>query len=215
MTTCTLGTHIAVIPKNHYSVTAKGDFFMHTFITGGVSVMCNEHFAEVPNHEEYQIIVNYGEEEIACSGEGLVTSITFLELPTLLIFNVDEHLAALSKFLDDIPKLINVDNQNYNLGGVTVFVNQRRHYVVYVYIKESDSFIFYDGLYPEEFGRRKSKKFTRMENYLSQFILRKVFLVSQISIHVFYHFAVPNKLIKLNQNIVKIKYTSFIATSFL
>ena len=52
---------------------------MHTFITGGVSVMCNAHFAKVPDHEEYQIIVNYVEEKIACSGEGLVTSITFLE----------------------------------------------------------------------------------------------------------------------------------------
>ena len=89
--------------------------------------MYNAHFAEVPDNEEYQVIVNYGEEEIACSGEGLVTSFTFLELPPLLIFNVDERLAALSKCLDDIPKLINVDNQNYNLGGVTVFVNQRRN----------------------------------------------------------------------------------------
>ena len=41
--------------------------------------MCNAHFAEVPDHGEYQIIVNYGEEKIACSGEGLVTSITFFK----------------------------------------------------------------------------------------------------------------------------------------
>ena len=46
-----------------------------------------------------------------------------------------------------MPKLINADNQNYNLGGVTVFVNQRRHYVAYVYSKENDSFFFYDGLF--------------------------------------------------------------------
>ena len=51
--------------------------------------MCNAHFAEVPDREEYEFIVNYSEEEVACSGEGLVTSITFLELPTLLIFNID------------------------------------------------------------------------------------------------------------------------------
>ena len=60
-------------------MTTKSNFFMHTFITGGVSVMCNAHFAKVPDHEEYQIIVNYVEEKIACSGEGLITSITFLE----------------------------------------------------------------------------------------------------------------------------------------
>ena len=84
-----------------------------------------------------------------------------------MIFNVDERLTALSKCLDDMPKLINADNQNYNLGGVTVFVNQRKHYVAYVYSKENDSLFFYDGLYPEEFGRRKLKTLTRMENYLS------------------------------------------------
>ena len=130
---------------------------MHPFITGGVSVMGNAHFAEVPDHEEYQIIVNYGEEKIAFSGEGLVTSITFLELAPLLIFNVDEHLATWSKFLDDILKLINVDNQNYNLAGVTVFVNQRRQYMAYVYSKESDSFIFYDGLYPQNLAEENKK----------------------------------------------------------
>lgn len=73
-----------------------------------------------------------------------------------MIFNVDERLAALSKCLDDMPKLINVDNQNYNLGEVMVFLHQRMHYVAYVYSKESDSFFFYDSLYPEEFGRKKS-----------------------------------------------------------
>ena len=121
-------------------MTTKGDFFMHTFITGGVSVMSNAHFAEAPDHEKYQIIVNYGEEEIACSGEGLVTSIDIDVV--ILIFNVDDCLAALSKFVDDIPKLINVDNHKYNLGGVSVFLNQRRHYVAYIYSKESDSLLF-------------------------------------------------------------------------
>ena len=94
MITCTLGTHIAVSPQvfqSHYSVTTKGEFFhfVYTCITGGVSVMCNAHFAEVPDREEYELIVNYSEEEVACSVEGLVTSITFLELPPLLIFNID------------------------------------------------------------------------------------------------------------------------------
>ena len=112
--------------------------------------MCNAHFAEVPDHEEHEIIVNYGEDEKVCSGEGLVTSITFLELPPLLIFNVDERLAALPKCLDDIPKLINVYKENHKLGGVTVFVNQTRHYVACVYSKENDSFFFYDAPYPEE-----------------------------------------------------------------
>ena len=113
---------------------------MHTFITGGVSVMCNAHFAEAPDHEKYQITVNYGEEEIAYSGEGLVTSIDIDVV--ILIFNVDDCLAALPKFVEDIPKLINLDNQKYNLGGVSVFLNQRRHYVVYIYYKESDSSFF-------------------------------------------------------------------------
>ena len=123
----------------------KGEFFyfIRTCITGDASVLCNANFAEVPDHDEYQIIINHGKEEIACSGEGLVTSITFLEFPPLLTSNIDERLAVLSKCLDDIPKLINVDNQNYNLGGVAVFVNQRKHYVAYIHSKESDSFFFF------------------------------------------------------------------------
>ena len=130
--------------------------------------MCNAHFAEVPDHKKYQIVVNYGGEEIACSGEGLVTSIIFLELPPLLIFNVDERLAALPKCLDDMPKLINVDNKNYNLGGVMVFVNQRRHCVAYVYSKESDSFFFFMMVCTQKnLAEENQKKLTRMENYPS------------------------------------------------
>ena len=62
--------------------------------------MCKAHFAEAPGHEKYQIIVNESEEEIDCSGEGLGTSID-IDL-VILIFNVDDCLAALSKFLNDI-----------------------------------------------------------------------------------------------------------------
>ena len=83
MITCTLKTHITLSPQVFQRANVqwqpKAIFFMHTFIKGGVSVMCKAHFAEVPDHEKYQIIVNYDEEEIACFGEGLVTSITFLE----------------------------------------------------------------------------------------------------------------------------------------
>ena len=47
-------------------MTTKGEFFyfVRAFIPGGVSIICNAHFAEVPDHEEYQIIVNHGEEEM-------------------------------------------------------------------------------------------------------------------------------------------------------
>ena len=75
----------------------------------------------------------------------------FTILPPLLIFDINEQLADLVSSLEDIPKLIFVEHVTYFLGGVTAFIEERRHYVGYIHWREGERFFYFDGLHTDDF----------------------------------------------------------------
>ena len=107
-------------------------------------VSCKVTFPCEPVHTEFITEIDHGKSICRCSGWRNVSNIFFVDNPPFLIFNISASYRDKIVSLVDVPRQISVYNEMYKLGGVTSYVQIRRHYVGY--IPNNDVFLFYDGL---------------------------------------------------------------------
>ena len=105
---------------------------------------CKELFNEEPGHPEYINEVDCGTTIVRCSGWRNVSNIVFPNSPSFLVFDINASFRDNIKSLSDIPRQITVYTETYILGGITSYVEFRKHYVGY--ITYTGGHLFYDGL---------------------------------------------------------------------
>ena len=101
------------------------------------AISCKETFSSEPE-------IDNGEQVIRCSGWRQPMKMTIMVPPPFLVFDISIVFRDQIKILDVLPLEICAYNEKYKLGGITPYVEDRRHYVGYV-VKEN-YFLFYDGL---------------------------------------------------------------------
>ena len=108
------------------------------------AISCKEAFASEPDHSEFISEIDNGEEVVRCSGWRQPLRMSFVVPPPFLVFDISIVFRDQVKTLDVLPLEICVYNEKYKLGGITSYVEDRRHYVGYVV--NENYFLFYDGL---------------------------------------------------------------------
>ena len=127
-------------------------------------ISCKERFLDEPDHSCFLTEIDHGTEIIRCDGWQNVTSISFVDNPPFLLFDISSSFRESINSLHVIPRQISVYGQMYKLGGVTSFVASRGHYVGY--IAEKDGYLFYDGL-PSNNPILKKYNMTRIHGDIS------------------------------------------------
>ena len=73
----------------------------------------------------------------------------FVNSPPVLIFTVTEDLGFKIRHLSEIPKKIVLYGMHFELGGCTVHIDPRDHFVAYLFHKASDQYYYFDALQPQ------------------------------------------------------------------
>lgn len=108
------------------------------------AISCKELFVSEPEHSNFFTEKDNGKDVIRCSGWRKPKYMTFLSPPPFLIFDISIDFRETIRTLDVLPLDIWVYGERYRLGGITSYVNQRKHYVGY--IVNNENFLFYDGI---------------------------------------------------------------------
>ena len=141
----TVDDMILHIPNLAYKNSLRKSIVMWEHGTSSKAVIsCKETFSSEPDHSEFISEIDNGEQVIRCSGWRQPMKMTFMVPPPFLVFDISIVFRDQIKTLDVLPLEICVYNEKYRLGGITSYVEDRRHYVGYV-VKEN-YFLFYDGL---------------------------------------------------------------------
>ena len=141
----TVDDMILHIPDHAYKNSLRKSIVMWEHGTSSkAAISCKETFSSEPDHSEFISEIDNGKQVIRCSGWRQPMQMSFMVPPPFLVFDISIVFRNQIKTLDVLPLEICVYNEKYKLGGITSYVEDRRHYVGYV-VKEN-SFLFYDGL---------------------------------------------------------------------
>lgn len=146
------------LPENSQNVDSSTCFeiAIAAWCTGGHEFTCKHEFNTEPDHSAYIATVDHQRTFYKCIGDATVQNISFVSTPNLIVFDVNEELASRFNLLSELPKVINIYSQQFNLYGCTSFISGGEHYTGYVLDKTSDTLFLYDAIHHRDFGKRST-----------------------------------------------------------
>ena len=112
--------------------------------TGGHRIVCKSNFSSIPtDHNNYIVVNDRNENRITCFGDKTIQSMKFVDIPPILLFNMNEDLLSEITSLGQIPKEVHIYDQCFDLAGVTSFIKNRRQYITYILCHDNGFFFIY------------------------------------------------------------------------
>ena len=103
---------------------------------GGHRIACKSNFSSIPtDHNNYIVVNDRNENRIMCFGDKT------MDIPSILLFNMNEDLLSEITSLDQIPKEVHIYDQCFDLAGVTSFIKNRRQYITYILCHDNGFFL--------------------------------------------------------------------------
>ena len=124
--------HLPLYVDKEESVAAKSIKLWELGTSHEAAISCKKQFTSEPSHQDFISEIEYGKEIIRCSGWRIPSNVSFVNSPPFLTFDISIICRESIKTLDILPREINAYNETYRLGGITSYVNHRRHYVGYI-----------------------------------------------------------------------------------
>ena len=104
--------------------------------TGGHAIACKSNFSSIPtDHNNYISVDDHNENKITCFGDTTIQSMEIVDKMPTLVFAMNKDLSSEISSLDRIPKEVHINDQSFDLAGLT-----SRHYIAYILCHENGLF---------------------------------------------------------------------------